>query len=292
MSLVLGNDRPFLPAAFSGAAFHEEPCTPFGRFLHVPLRKVTGHCLEILTPCRAGWDRHRRGRVGSPRSPAATTRPPGADPRPRASPPADPTGRGDKRGSLPGGGAQFWGAKSPVPPPPVPQAGGRWRPLGATLAQGWGSAGLSAARVPLSETESGGSSLFSEKEATSACFPAPPARRRSPSTRPGVRGRRWHRGTCAAFPGRQTNGLPGALGKGLEQLLPARARQECVQRAGRLEPRFLRVPGIVGMLQRLTPAPGGGRQGPGSTASAARARLRHPGGFGALGTACRRGGVQ
>lgn len=196
------------------------------------------------------------------------------------SPPADPAGRGDRRGSLPSGTARFWGAKSPVPPPLALQAGGcRW-PLGATLVRGWGSAGLSTARVLLSETESCDSSLFSEKEATSACFPAPPARRRSPSTRPEVRGRRWHRQDPLCLFWKATNGLQGALGKGLEQLLPARARQECVQRAGRLEPRFLRVPGIVGMLQRLTPAPGGGRQGPGSTASAARAQLRHPGGFG------------
>lgn len=275
--MVLGNDRPFLPAAFSGAAFHEELCAPLGTSSASPCVRSPGIAWKS-SPCpgQDGSGPSPAGPCGV--SPLSPLRPPRS--RSPTSPPADPAGRGDRRGSLPSGTAQFWGVKSPVPPPLALQAGGHRWPLGATLVRGWGSAGLSTARVPLSETESCESSLFSEKEATSACFPAPPARRRSPSTRPEVRGRRWHHWDSRCLSWKATNGLPGALGKGLEQLLPARARQECVQRAGRLEPRFLRVPGIFGMFQRLTPAPGGGRQGPGSTASAAWAQLRHPGGFG------------
>ena len=112
-----------------------------------------------------------------------------------------------------------------------------------------------------SETESSVSSLFGEKEGTSACpgsgpmsllsFPAAPTQSST-----GVRCRSWLAAACsttgAAFlegSGLHADGFGERLGAA-----PARsARQECVLlHTGSLEPRFLCVPGIAGIFQCLT----------------------------------------
>lgn len=125
----------------------------------------------------------------------------------------------------------------------------------------WEAQGPSRPMEPQqSKTESSVSSLFGEKEGISACpgsgpvsplgFPAAPTQSGT-----GVRCRSWLAAACAmgaAF--LEGSGLhASSFGERLGAAPARSARQECVLlRTGSLEPRFLRVPGIAGIFQRLT----------------------------------------